>query len=496
MAIQFNCPSCGAMIRVPDTAGGKKGTCPRCSEKLLVPDLASATAATSSPPEDAPSAQPSPGKLELPRLDFGASQPAASKPQPSAGLPAFGQLPELEDPMPAVPSALGLPPLAGMSPRAGQNKKQPKKNQFQGAWIVPVIAILGVVGFLAWFMWKSKPKLEGELTAQTVHNLEVKPGVIPGKASGLSAEDLDEVLKHLKAEPAHWSSTSSKIALTGAADGVEVAIRPGTASHFVRVQPSTNPAFREFVTAHFTELDQPRLASITQNAPKLYAGWKSQFSKNEPLTNQKVHRDLVLLPALTTGIGYHLEAVVNNNIYPCVYEDSDGHVYFLLPNAAKSFRLQGRRVAGGLHLPANFTVKLTGTVEAPAAPESKKKTTKTKIEREQENEGMNPDLYKQNLEEHKQERRKGRSKGMGMKKDPNTMPTEDLADQLDTESKSSKKKSEMMMDGDEDVMNDEMPAKSKPKRGAAKAMPKDGMMEPDEEMMEQPKKPKRVSVMN
>ena len=494
MAIQFNCPSCEAMIRVPDTAAGKKGTCPRCGEKLLVPDLATATGGASPPPAQTAA---SPG---LPPLDFPAGRPAPAgtrapaQPQPSAGLPSFGGLPSLEEPLLETAPELGLPPLVGGSTvniaTQLKQKVRSKQKQGQGAWIIPVICALGFIAFLAWFMWTSQPKLEGELAAHGVRDLDVQPGIIPGSMSGLSAADRDEVLRHLRAEPAHWTSSASKMTLIGSEEGVAVTIAPGTASHFVAVQPLKNPAFLAYVTQHAAELDKPRIASITKNAPKLFTAWQKQFAKHQAIADQKIHRDLVALPTLMTGVGYHLEAVVNGNIHPCVYEDADGQVYFLLPNATKSFQLQGRHVAGGTYLPANFHVKVSGTVAATAA--AKKKKAKTQEEREQENEGMNPDLYKQDLEDEKAKRRgkKGMSEGDALKAGLGDMLTGDKPDQPTFKSKSLSKKSEMMMD-DEDMMNDDMPAKSKPKTGAAKKMlPKDEMMEESEEMMEQPKKPK------
>lgn len=500
MAIQFNCPSCEAMIRVPDTAAGKKGTCPRCGEKLLVPDLATATGGATggaSPPAMTTSA---PAKLELPPLDFQAGRPgpvsarAKAEPQASTGLPAFSGLPSLEESLPEATPGLGLPPLAGAAPvniaTQLKQKTRTKKKQVQGAWIIPVVCGLGFIAFLAWYMWNSQPKLEGELAAHGVRDFEVKPGIIPGSMSGLSAQDRDEVLRHLRAEPAHWTSSASKMTLIGSDEGVAVTVAPGTASHFVAVQPLKNPTFLAYVTQHSAELDKPRIASITTNAPKLFAAWQQQFTKHKPIADQKTHRDLVALPSLMTGVGYHLEAIVNGNIHPCVYEDADGQVYFLLPNATKSFRLQGRHVAGGSYLPANFHVKVTGTVAGPAT--LKKNKSKTKEEREQENEGMNPDLYKQNLEDQKQERRgkKGMSEGDALKAGLGDMLTGDKPNQPTFKSKSMSKKSDMMMDGDEDMMNDEMPAKSKPKKGAAKkALPKGEMLDESEEMLE-PNKPK------
>lgn len=459
MAIQFHCPSCEALIRVPDTAAGKKGTCPRCNEKLMVPNVAGAATTPGPSVENAASMQTGREKVELPPLDI----------SPSPGLPKLGPLADSPFPDVTVPPAtsagdspLGLPPLVAEPTRSialEQRKKARGKKQSPGNWIVPVLCALGFIGFLAWYAWTSQPKLEGSLTAQTVHDLEVHPALIPGSLSGLQASDLGEVLRHLKAEPASWSSTISKITLTGTDDGVEVTIRNGSAAHFVSVIPAQSPPLVEYLKQHTAELDKPRLASIQKHAPALFAAWKRQIDKHEQITDQKSHRDLVALPSLVSGLGYHLEAIVNDNIYPCVYEDDDGTLYFLLPNASKSFRLQGRKVAGGLHVPANFTVKISGSTTAgPTARKSTKR--KTQAEREAENEGMNPDLDKPDPKDSPQSEGDALRSGLGnmLSEKPNGS---------NSKSKTSTKKRPTMMDGDDEMMNDEMPAKSLPKKKPA-----------------------------
>lgn len=494
MAIQFNCPSCEAMIRVPDNAAGKKGTCPRCSEKLIVPEVAppaevapqfapASPRPVSAPPRSAQPADPEIALNPTPASSTVNSGLSGLEPLATPGLPDFGQpAPVAAEPDEASP--LGLPGLSAVPSSVGaqlQRKLNTKKRKSQGAWMIPAVCALVFVGVLLWFLWTPQIKLEGELAAQGVRNLEVTPGLIPGDVSGLDKDDLGEVLRHLRAEPAHWSSSISKLTLTGTDEGVVVTIQPGTASHFVRVEPGKVPAYLDYVTKHADQLEKPRLATIAQYAPQLFAAWKVQFTKHKPIADQKSHRDHVVLPSLVTGIGYHLEAIANQNIYPCVYEDPDGRLYFLLPNATRTFTIRGRKVAGGLHVPVNFTAKVAGTIEAPRS--EKKIEPKSQAERELENEGMNPDNYKLEIEQAREANRKKRrkpqsegdalSQGLGVE-------SGDKPDQTAPKSKS-KKPGMMLNDPDSDLMDDEMPAKSKPKKGAAKKPLIDGEME---EMLE------------
>lgn len=459
MAIQFHCPSCEAMIRVPDAAAGKKGTCPRCNEKLMVPNIADATAAQ--PGNSArPSIEPVRQKVELPALDINPS-PATPRLNPLVHSP----LPDVTTPTAAPSSAspAGLPALVvepARSITSQQRNKARSKKSSAANWIGPALCVIGFIGFLAWYAWTSQPKLEGPLTAQTVHDLEIKPALIPGAVSGLDASDLGEVLRHLKAEPASWASTISKITLAGTDEGVEVSIRNGPSAHFVSVLPTQSPALVEYIKQHSGELEKPRLASIQKHAPALFSAWKRQIDKHEQIADQKTHRDLVALPALVMGLGYHLEAIVNDNIYPCVYEDDTGTLYFLLPNATKSFRIQGRNVAGGIHVPANFTVKLTGSTTA--APSARRHTKrKTQEERESENEGMNPDLKKSDSDEPPESEADALRSGLG------NMLSDKKPGGSTSKSKSSMGKKPAMMEGEDELMDDEMPAKSLPKKKPA-----------------------------
>ncbi len=55
MAIEFHCPYCTAVIRVPDSVAGRKGRCPKCDTLLIIPTV-------ERPAQPAP-VQPVSGKL-------------------------------------------------------------------------------------------------------------------------------------------------------------------------------------------------------------------------------------------------------------------------------------------------------------------------------------------------------------------------------------------------------------------------------------------------
>lgn len=495
------------MIRVPDASAGKKGTCPRCSEKLIVPDIPAPAHSSSPEPEEVPAFTPrisvsgERNVSSLPELGSGSSMgglpalggnsaPASRSlpdspklslpgltPQPGGSLPGLPGL----DSKPGAP-VIGLAPLAEPSSLGAElSRKRRMKKSSASSWMIPmacVVVLLAVIGFL---VWNSQPKLEGQLVAHSVKNLEVRPGLISGDLSGMSKEDLGGVLRRLRAQPAHWSSSASRTTLAGTDDGVEVTVKNGSATHFVAVNPGQNKAFLDFITKNSERLDAARRATIAKHAPKLFAAWKLQFDKDARFEDQKTHRDQVAWPSLVTGIGYHMEAVVRDTAYSCVYEDGDGQLYFLLPNATRSFVVQGKRVPGGSSITAKFQVKIEGSQEAPAT-RSKSRGPKSQAEREAENLGMNPDLYKDKSSGDSEMNSEGEAISNGL--------DDLLVGGKKPVTKSAKKKSTMMSD-DDDSMMDQMSGEKTNKSmllNGKKAKPQGEMMEGemmDEGMMDE-----------
>ncbi len=37
MSIEFHCPKCGALVKAPDDAGGRRGKCPSCEQSVYIP---------------------------------------------------------------------------------------------------------------------------------------------------------------------------------------------------------------------------------------------------------------------------------------------------------------------------------------------------------------------------------------------------------------------------------------------------------------------------
>lgn len=385
MAIQFSCPNCASIIKVPDAYSGKRGACPKCKTSLLVP------------------------VIEVPAMVGTAASVAAT----STASPTAVSMPASESTFDPVAPVLQTLEPASVA-RQLQTQARKRKAKSQGSWIAPVFCgaiMLGVVGF---FLWNSQPKLEGQLAATPVEGYETPPGILTQSESGLKSSEWKAVLSHLTKDPPEWKSSSSNIKFIPADDLLEVRMTPGREAHWVRVDPRTNAALVQVLKDRGQDLEKTRASYLKTHAPELFSAWKAQ------LTNPGASFDLakwsttVAYPALVGGAGFHLEAVTGTTAYPCVHEDPEGRFYFLVPAALKTFTLRGRTGKGFQSLAANFTVQIGLSEQAAPKPGRRK----TKEERERDNQGMNPELYRQPDSETASAEDVGKnplSKGLGMK---------------------------------------------------------------------------------
>jgi hypothetical protein len=138
------CPGCGAQLKVPESASGRKAKCNKCQTTFVVPALTGFTAAP----------QPMPAHVPAPMAPPHAGQPMYAPPMPGA-FQAPGQLP-----LPgAGPVAGGLPPgevddFDGRPRGRGRRGKKQKSSPVLLFVLIGVGAFLligGGVGAILWF---------------------------------------------------------------------------------------------------------------------------------------------------------------------------------------------------------------------------------------------------------------------------------------------------------------------------------------------------------
>jgi hypothetical protein len=358
MAIEFNCPYCTALIRVPDNAGGGKGRCPKCTTRISVPKVSPPKLVAPSPVALPPVAEPDrPREIEnFFDPDYDPAQAAPSAPLDIFAAPQRppGEFPVTSSHQPAFPSSVAA---------------RLKKKKRGGAWLWPLAFGLLVCGAAGWYFWQQfqTELLGGELVAETADTLELPPGLIEKSSIRRSSDDVEEVLSKLEKSPVPLLSTLMQVQLRGSSKGVLVHLNAGPKSRFYRIAVRDNEPLMKYHSKHAAELEEQRMHDIEQAGTAFVVEYRKVITKEADALTIAGFRNSLALPALTRGLGHQLVATYGRTIYPCVYEDHEGALYFLLPPDAREFEISGRKHAdGSIGFPATYKVKVAGELKAPA----------------------------------------------------------------------------------------------------------------------------------
>jgi hypothetical protein len=94
MPVEVTCPTCGAKLKAPDAAIGKRAKCGKCRNPVLVTPPSTASSTPLPPPTGEPEPFPTLSESENP-FDFGAPAPSnPSRPPASASTPAANPPPQ------------------------------------------------------------------------------------------------------------------------------------------------------------------------------------------------------------------------------------------------------------------------------------------------------------------------------------------------------------------------------------------------------------------
>ena len=389
MAIQFNCPYCTSPIRVPDSAGGKRGTCPRCKAKILVPKLKRKTSPAAT---EQPAAQTEPPRKKRRRPirdrlaetpDFAGISEAETNPAASgeAEIPAFSDvtasnsesapppLPVSHSPAPPLPpsAAIVTNPSPFATPYARALRRRQRRRR--SVWI-PVLFGLLLVGSVAGFLvWTGRQKLEGTLEAVILPDANLQPKTVNDAMVPLEEETVRTVLAHLRKNPLPNLQSDRNLMMhevVATSSGLSISVFATDSVQFFRVDVRKNKAMRKFLKSNREKLDRPRIEELESGLKRFFHSTADSLANGGGIENDSLDefRRNVVLPALVGGAGYHLVASVDHKLYLCMYEDKVGRLYFLLPMGTKKFTIVGRKLADGTRLfPGRYTVNVSGPAE-------------------------------------------------------------------------------------------------------------------------------------
>jgi hypothetical protein len=358
MAIEFNCPSCGAAIRVPDAAAGAKGSCPTCQTKLLVPQIVL-------PPDQGISPSPTPIP-PAPQPGAGAPLPFdPALPNPVAGLPRETgvNVPFIDVTTPPVlfpgspfstPAAAGQP-VVPVNTSVASRVRRRAKGKKSGLWF-PILCGLALVGGMAWLYIGQLPNLNGERAAVFIKGEALPPKIVDKSLIDVSTEVRTSVLNHFTENRERLKSQLVETQFAGNEAGLEIQILTGSETRFVRFPIDDD--LRTWYTDNYDQLESSRSKSVRQALKDFFNDWDVAVRNQQGVEDFAVYRDSVGLASSVDGLGFNVCARIDQSLYPCVYED-EGALYFLLPPSTQKFKLVGARVDGKTsYFPGEYDVTI------------------------------------------------------------------------------------------------------------------------------------------
>lgn len=369
MAIEFRCPYCTATIRVADSAPGRMGKCPRCNTKMIVPKPSAALPPTISLGFVSPPAEPpapsvpddEPVLLEendadLPDIHFDSDDSPAVAP--------------IEPAPTALPTNL-VPVIAPVSPgRRVIRKQKTGRKRPQVMWLVAGILGFGLTIGAGYVVWQQVlgGRLDGELIGTALDDSTLPPVTVPRASLGLIASALDPLLADLEAQPVPLVSELMEVRIGGSKDGLVVTIEPGTRTRWYRVDAKSHPGLAKFAADNAKAFHAELVKQLDRSAPDFIRDYQQVRKREADASIMTPYRDSLAITALVKGLGAHTAAVVGRTVYPCVYEQADGSLYFLLPPHLKSFTLQGKPKPDGSR--GTFTGEFRVVVQPDRSPPS------------------------------------------------------------------------------------------------------------------------------
>lgn len=367
MAIEFDCPVCGAVIRVKDEAAGKKGRCPKCKTLLLIPE----------PEEEVPAASPAP-----------AASPPAAPVVPMAPVPAAPMVKQPAAPVAAAPTPSPIEPSPVFPPvgdpavpfafAAAEPEPvvAPVKTRKAGKVpLVPIIsaaaALLSVAAVLVtlWFLYRaSGPARSGPIAAERLATATLPPVTFAIPAD-VPKEVRGPVVEALSGKGLKLASEFITVVLRPEDEGrMSVTVEPGPQAVPVRLALGKNAAIKADLKESQKAIEAAKRKELDEMTASLFRTYASYLKERSPLDKLPTYRDGVALNATTGPIGYAVEAVIAGRPLRCAYEDGNGNCYFLLPAGTKVFHLRGRKLPDG-RTPVNMDFEVTVPAAAkPAAP--------------------------------------------------------------------------------------------------------------------------------
>ena len=353
MAIEFHCPYCTAVIRVPDAFGGKSGSCPKCATKLLVPAIAPKIGQQANPPM-ADAAEHAPVAPNL-KTEFPPDGHDLSTAPESCDAPGVADIP--------MPNADSRPSVT----RSLRKKQRRRKSQRIFAVAIPVVCFLLLIGVLGVIFFATEPELTGTLIGSNAGKFDLPSATVSLTQLGLPPLEQAGAQDAFKNDPEAFMSSQMTCRIRIDGSDVITDITIGDGFSLFLVNPAVDQHLSKWINTHKIQINSERLLRLTENGANLCRDKMAKFAGSPVVFDAQLYRDDFGLNTHVRAFGYIVEAVTEQRRSRCVHEDTNGTLYFVLPETTSHFTLQGRKIdSSTLQFPGQYLVSVTTKAIPPA----------------------------------------------------------------------------------------------------------------------------------
>ncbi|MEZ6064806.1 MAG: hypothetical protein R3B90_03650 [Planctomycetaceae bacterium] len=267
-----------------------------------------------------------------------------------------------------VPTINEIPLVTSASARDRRQPRTPRvRNKQATNWLtiaIPVVLAIVLLGGGVAYVFMTRTTFTGDLVGNDVGGETVKKTLYRTEFD-VPEDRLDPVLIGFRDDPKYLETGLRTIQLRGDVQGLTSSLRAGPKGRVVRVDVRSNVPLALFARESAAELETPRRTAVSERLKRFVHDYHEARGSGMEMGNIDAYLDTLAGDALVGGLGYHLIGRAEDVQFPCVYEDANGSVYFLVPRSVEKFTVVERAFDG---VESVFPTKLEFqvTIAAPA----------------------------------------------------------------------------------------------------------------------------------
>lgn len=231
--------------------------------------------------------------------------------------------------------------------------------------LIPLVCVAILAAVAAWLLHKPEPKLEGTLAGERIADVEFGPMIVDNRYLGKPKRAAHDAFNSLETAPLRAISQLLVLEFAATPAAINVSIRAADGCEFYRVDPRSDRRLAKYIDKEKERMTAALEQELKQSVPEFVKVIEKRPEGARDVPGLAEFRNSVGLASFVQGFGFHVQAVIDKQVYPCVHEDDEGRLYFSFPVDTQEFELVGRGDAGkpskeNPPFPGHYKISISG----------------------------------------------------------------------------------------------------------------------------------------